>query len=106
MCKIGEEGRTTSARSAKGWVNYGNRRQGSGRCGPELEPAGLAECTVEPSADQCHHAEHERVSEGPPQLGHVLEVHAVDAGDRSRYGRDRDPRGNAAHVVVLAHRDL
>ena len=49
--------------------------------------------TIRPSANG--------VAEVPVQLGHVLEVHAVDAGDQRRRRRPADPGRDLAHVVVL-----
>src|SRR5688500_16611774 len=66
-----------------------------------LEPAGAPEEAVQQRAEHHHHAEHERVAERPAELGHVLEVHAVDAGDRRRHRDDRDDRRDAPHVGVL-----
>ena len=40
------------------------------------------------------------------QLGHVVEVHPVDAGDHRGDGGDGHPRGDLAHVLVLADGDL
>ncbi len=51
-------------------------------------------------------AERHRVPGLPAQLRHVLEVHAVDAGDQRRHGRHRHVGRDLAHVLVLAHADL
>ena len=40
------------------------------------------------------------------QLGHVVEVHAVDAGDGGGHERNGGPGGDLAHVLVLPHGDL
>ena len=42
----------------------------------------------------------------PLQLGHVVEVHAVDTCDHRGDGGDRHPGGDLAHVAVLLHGDL
>src|SRR5262249_34046262 len=39
---------------------------------------------------------------GPAELRHVIEVHAVDAGDQRRDGDDRGPGRDLADVLVLA----
>src|SRR5688572_6584552 len=49
-----------------------------------LQPAGPLEAPVEEAADAGHQEQHGRVAERPAQLRHVVEVHAVDAGDRGR----------------------
>ena len=51
-------------------------------------------------------SQHRGVAVLPAQLGHVVEVHAVDPGDRGRDGRDRHPGRDPAHVLVLLHADL
>ena len=53
---------------------------------------------MRPSAD--------RVAVLPPQLGHVAEVHAVDAGDERGDDEDRAPRRHLLHhLVQLVRRD-
>ena len=42
-----------------------------------------------------------RVGQRPAQLGHVLEVHAVEGRDERRDGDDRRPAGDLAHDLVL-----
>src|SRR3954453_14902795 len=71
-----------------------------------LQPAGPAQTPVKHRAQKHHHEEHRRVPEAPRQLRYVLEVHAVDRGDRRGHGGDRDPGRDLAHVLVLAHADL
>ena len=41
----------------------------------------------------------------PVQLGHVLEVHAVDAGDQGGNGDERRIRGETLHGLVFLHRN-
>ena len=53
-----------------------------------------------------HQQQRQRVAERPAQLGHVVEVHAVDPGDRRRDRRDRHPGRDPPHVRVLLHADL
>ena len=55
--------------------------------------------------DPDHQDEGERVAVGPVQLGHVVEVHAVDAGDQGGHDDERGTGGDLAHVLVLLHRD-
>jgi putative transposase len=74
--------------------------------GQALEPAVAAEGAVQHRAGRGHHRQGQRVAEGPGQLGHVLEVHAVDAGDHRWHGHDRHPGRDPAHVGVLLHADL
>src|SRR5690606_38645098 len=66
-----------------------------------LEPAGLLEPAPQHEADTEHQGQHERVPGGPAELGHVVEVHAVDPGDQRVGTADRDPRRDLAHVLVL-----
>src|SRR5919106_4642933 len=63
-----------------------------------LQPAGAPEEAIEQRAERQHHGEHERVAEAPAQLRHVLEVHAVDAGQHGGDGDDRDDGRDAPHV--------
>ena len=49
------------------------------------EPAVVAQARVERDADGCNPAENEEIAVAQFELGHVLEVHAVDAGDRGRH---------------------
>ena len=64
---------------------------------------------LEHDVEHDHHAEHarerERIAERPVELGHVLEVHAVDAGDQRRAEEDGAPRRDLLHDVVQAVRD-
>src|ERR671922_2482062 len=71
-----------------------------------LEPARAPEEAVEHGAQRQHHGEHEWIAEAPAELRHVLEVHAVDAGQHGGNGEDGDDRGNAPDVVILLHGDL
>ncbi len=48
-----------------------------------------------------HHAEDGGVAPRLVELGHVLEVHAVDRRDGRRHRGDRHPGGDLAHVLVL-----
>ena len=51
-------------------------------------------------------AERQRVAELPAQLGHVPEVHAVDAGDERGDDEDGAPRRHLLHhLVQLVRRD-
>src|SRR3954447_16955836 len=82
------------------------RQSGSFIEGGRLQPVDAPEEAVEREAQDEHHRNRRRVAEAPVELGHVAEVHAVDAGDQRRNGDDRGPRGDLAHLLVLAHRDL
>src|SRR4051812_48512052 len=70
------------------------------------EPPGPLEAPVEVEADREDDPQHERIAEGPAELGHVLEVHPVDPSEHGRDGGNRDPGGDFSHVFVLLHRDL
>jgi undecaprenyl-diphosphatase len=76
------------------------------RSGRRLQPAAALERPVQGRADDRHGSDREGVPEPPVQLGHVVEVHAVDAGDHGRHRQDRDPRRDLAHVLVLTQPDL
>src|SRR5262249_24382128 len=71
-----------------------------------LQPAAGLEFPVEQDARQDDESDDDEVAVFGSQLGHVLEVHAVDARDEGRYGGDGDPGPDLAHVVVLADGDL
>ena len=71
-----------------------------------LEPAGALEDAVQRDADREHDEQDCRVAVLPPELGHVLEVHAVEAEDHRRHRGDRDPARDLAQVLVVAHRQL
>src|SRR5688572_22334014 len=45
------------------------------------KPVGLFELYVKPAARADDPREHDRITQGPPQFRHVVEVHAVDAGN-------------------------
>jgi hypothetical protein len=56
----------------------------------DLQPFGPFEGHVEYDVDQCDHPQPQRVTKRPSQLGHMLEVHAVDARDDRRYYQDKN----------------
>ena len=85
------------SRRARAAALSGPRARASGCAGR----CGTATCRQISISDQ-----HRRIAPRLMQLGHVLEVHPVDAGDRRRHRRDRHPRRDLAHVDVLLHRDL
>ncbi len=60
------------------------RRAPSARGTSALQPFPAFEDRVQREGGRRHHAERERVPAPPRQLGHVHEVHAVDAGDERR----------------------
>src|SRR5215210_8177977 len=78
----------------------------SGIAGSSLQPADALEVAVQRGADDRHRQKRGGVAELPAELRHVVEVHPVDAGYRGGHGDDRDPGGDAPHVLVLAHADL
>ena len=51
-----------------------------------------------------HRADRGGIPERPAELGHVLEVHAVDPGDQRRTQQDGAPRGHPLHDLVHAVR--
>ena len=61
------------------------------------QPAGPLEPDPEDQAQTGHQGDGEGVAVGPRELGHVVEVHAVDPGDQRRYDDDarRRPRSCA-----------
>src|SRR3954452_4177539 len=69
---------------------------------PGLDPAGAAETDEEIAAHRCNHPEREEVPVVPFELGHVLEVHAIDACDRSGHSQDRSPAGKPPTDHALA----
>ena len=62
----------------------------------------LRKLPIERDAGGDHEAEDDEIAVGPAQLGHVLEIHAVDAGDRGRHGEDGGPGGEPAGDVRSA----
>src|SRR3712207_6985807 len=61
------------------------------------EPPVAPEQAVQHQADRDDEADHDEVAVPPPQLGHVLEVHPVDA----RHRRDRkSTRLNSSHANI------
>ena len=60
------------------------------------KPAGAAESPVQVDADRAAITQqHGGIAELPPQLRHVVEVHAVDPGHGGGHGEDRHPGGDA-----------
>ena len=91
---------------ARIWLDERFRQPPASRASPEvLQPAGLLEEHPQRPDDDRHQRDRVGVAELPAQLRHVVEVHAVHAGDQGRYGGQGDARGDLAHVVVLLHRD-
>src|SRR3954451_13129440 len=68
-----------------------------------LQPVDPAEVAVQAAAQDEHQDERAGIADTPAQLGHVPEVHAVDARDQRRHCEDRGPRRNLAHLLVLPH---
>ena len=68
-------------------------------------PARATRCAGRSGSSRSHGRSHqrqrERIADALVQLGHVLEVHPVDAGDEGGHGDDRRPGGDAAHDLVL-----
>src|SRR5688572_12945266 len=57
--------------------------------GTPSDPVAPLEERVQQHADEEHEAERERIAVGPVELGHVVEVHAVDRPDHRRREQDR-----------------
>src|SRR6478736_1192805 len=66
-----------------------------------LQPAAALEEEVERDARRDHEPERHRVAPGPGELGHEVEVHAVDRADQGRREEDRRPRRHLLDLVVL-----
>src|SRR4029077_12998387 len=67
-----------------------------------LEPPRLLEPHVQSRAEQRDDAENDEIAIIRLQLGHVGEIHAVDAGDRRRHRKDRRPGGQLARDDPLS----
>src|SRR5260370_3654100 len=65
------------------------------------EPAGALEAVVEDPAQGDVDGHDHRVAPSPAQLGHDLEVHAVDAGDHGGDREDGGPPGDPLGGLVL-----
>ena len=57
----------------------------------ELQPLIAFETEIERDHDQQHHAEDDEVAVFPVELGHVVEVHAVDSRDQGWHHHDCHP---------------
>src|SRR6185312_8894637 len=71
-----------------------------------LEPAVPAEAPVKNDAEHEHDTKDRWIAEFESELWHILEVHAVDAGERRRHGEDRGPSGELlgdSRLLALAH---
>src|SRR5215213_11571326 len=55
-------------------------QSGSVISGWRLQPVDALEVAVEAGREREHHGDRQRIAVVPPELRHVLEVHAVDAG--------------------------
>src|SRR5687767_14081872 len=75
-------GRSSSRQEGKGKEGRGKVRS---------NPAAALETGVEDDADRDDHANDNEIAVARAELGHMLEVHAVDAGDGGRHGKDRRP---------------
>src|SRR6266446_1988342 len=67
-----------------------------------LEPSGPSKAVVESPADRQHQQQACGITERPLQLRHVLEIHAVDPGDRGRDRKDRCPAAELLDDIVLS----
>src|SRR6478735_3366391 len=66
-----------------------------------LQPARLPEAPVEVKASPHHRGQRGRVAVLPVQFGHVLEVHAPDAGESGRHREDGGPSGQSLVDLAL-----
>src|SRR5699024_3271390 len=57
---------------------------------------------VECDPETEHEPQRHRITEGPMEFGHIVEVHPVDRTDQGRREEDRGPAGDLLHVLVLA----
>ena len=77
------------------------------RCQPrprarQSQPFVLERPRTAPRDSRRHHEQQrERVAQRPAQLGHQVEVHAVDRRDERRREEDRRPRRDALDLLVL-----
>src|SRR5699024_2545145 len=65
---------------------------------PFLDP----EDDIEGDAEAEHEPQRHRVSDGPVELGHAVEVHSVDRADERGREADCAPAGDLLYVLVLA----
>src|SRR5687767_893638 len=77
--------------SQAGWVLVCARKTQPFRRLTSLQPADAPEPPEQACAYQQNRADHAKIAVLPLQLRHVLEVHAVDAGDRRRDRDDGEP---------------
>ena len=56
-----------------------------------LKPVQAAEVAVEKHADHDDHRDDDEIAVARVKLRHVVEIHAVDSGDRGRHRQDRRP---------------
>src|SRR4051812_9143585 len=97
------------SRSYRAWNSPSRSRHTpklSWGAGSGSDPAPALEDQIEHQADEHHEPDRHRVSEAPAELGHVLEVHAVDRADQRRSEQDRRPGGDLLHLLVLVDRHL
>ena len=73
-------------------------------CATWLDPARLSEPVEEVKADRQDHSQHCEITEAGIELGHELEVHAVDASDRGGDRENCGPAGEALLDVTLTRR--
>src|SRR5690349_3428840 len=64
------------------------------------EPAVPTETCIERNDRYGDQADDGKVAVLPLEFGHILEVHAVDTGDRRGHGEDSGPRREAPRDVV------
>src|SRR3546814_42698 len=77
------------------------RRDVESRSAPS-KPVATFEPDVEPNADRSDDAEDDEISPLRLQFGHILEIHAVDSGNRGRHREDRGPGGKLTRDRTLA----
>ena len=66
------------------------------------DPAGLSEAGEEDGAGNRHAQKDGKVAVAPVEFRHVIEVHALETGNRGRYRQDRRPAGELAVDRALA----
>src|SRR4051812_32892619 len=70
------------------------------------DPAATLEEEIQRDADAQHERDRVGIAELPVQLGHVVEVHAVDRSHEGGREEDRRPRGDLLDLLVLSVGDL
>ena len=68
-----------------------------------LQPVPATKAHVETDTDGNDKSQDDGIAKWMRQFGHVLKVHAIDAGDHRRYGDNGYPGRDLPHIFVLPH---